>query len=201
MGSRPLRERLHEALQLQVPYQERSLPEKVWAAFQKARPAAVLALFSEDPGRFLFILRSAKLESHAGQIAFPGGMIDAGDSSPLAAALRETEEELGIAPSCIEPLGALPELLTVTGFRVVPWVGRLLVDPSRLEFRPNPEEIEEYFWVDLETLQQPENFRFEAVARGPVRLQTPVFHVEGRRIWGATGAMVRNLLDRLARVP
>jgi 8-oxo-dGTP pyrophosphatase MutT (NUDIX family) len=193
-------QRLRASLTLELPYVARPLAEKVLASFRRARPAAVFILFSPAPCRLLFILRSATVESHAGQIAFPGGMIDPGDASPLDAALRELEEELGVTRECVEPLGALPELLTVTGFRVIPFVGKLLLEPERLEFRPNADEIAEHFWLDLEALQKPGVFRMEAVARGPVRLQTPVFELEGRRVWGATGAMVRNLLDRLAKV-
>jgi len=195
-----LSDQLREALSLDLPYGERSIPEKVLAAFQKARPAAVLALFAEDPDRFLFILRAASLESHAGQIAFPGGMIDPGDQDSLDAALRETEEELGLARSCIEPFGSLPELLTVTGFRVTPWVGKLAIDPERLVLTPNAAEIAEFFWVELSQLQAPGVFQMEAVSRGPVKLKTPAFTFGNRRIWGATGAMVRNLLDRLEHV-
>ena len=93
----------------------------------KARPAAVLVplVMREDELTVLLTQRTDHLSSHAGQVAFPGGRIDPGDDGPIAAALRETEEETGIARSYVEPLGFLDTYLTGTSYRVVPVVGLL----------------------------------------------------------------------------
>ncbi|NUS39560.1 MAG: CoA pyrophosphatase, partial [Lysobacter sp.] len=100
----------------------------------------------------LLTRRTEDLRHHAGQVSFPGGRIEPGDRDAIAAALRETEEEVGIAANQLSPLGFLDPLATVSGFRVLPVVA--LVDPA-YEARPDPREVADVFEVPLATLLDP----------------------------------------------
>lgn len=159
------------------------------------RPAAVLVpvwLRPEGAGVIL-TKRSSHLKHHPGQIAFPGGKVDATDASPEAAALRETQEEIGLPTSRVQIIGTLPVHETVTGFAITPFVG-LIHGP----FIPIPEagEVEEVFTVPLSHVLDPARFsierrqwmgvwrRYYAVPHGP------------HYIWGATARILRGLAER-----
>jgi len=159
-------------------------------------PAAVLVGLREHRcgWRVLLTRRQDALRHHGGQISFPGGRVDAGDSGPLAAALRETVEEVGLPSTAIEPLGWLDPYATITGFHVFPLVAAL--DPAAA-LQPNPGEVAEAFEVPLDFLLDPANARAVAVEwRGRER-RLVEFHWGGHRIWGATAAMLVNLRERL----
>lgn len=161
------------------------------------RPAAVLVGLREHANGTAVLLtrRQDALRHHAGQISFPGGRIDAEDGTPLAAALRETHEEVGLPPSAIEPIGWLDPYATITGYHVFPLVARL--DPER-PLRPNADEVAEAFEVPLDFLLDPANARDVSMAwRGRQRALVE-FGWGGHRIWGATAAMLVNLRERLA---
>ena len=160
------------------------------------RPAAVLVpiwLRPEGAGVIL-TKRSSRLKHHPGQIAFPGGKVDATDAGPESAALRETQEEIGLDPSRVQILGTLPVHETVTGFAVTPFVGLI-----RGPFSPIPEagEVEEAFTVPLSHVLDPARFsierrqwmgvwrRYHAVPHGPYY------------IWGATARILRGLAERM----
>jgi 8-oxo-dGTP pyrophosphatase MutT (NUDIX family) len=156
------------------------------------RPSAVLVLFAEGPGGpdLLFIQRSDELRLHAGQPAFPGGAIDAADSGPVAAALREAAEEVGVDPAGVEVVGTLPELfIPPTGFRVVPvlawWRQPVAVAPV------DSGEVAAVERVSVRELADP-------AARTMVRVRdgrtTPAFRVRGMVIWGFTAMLVDRLL-------
>lgn len=162
------------------------------------RPAAVLVPIVQrgDALTVLFTRRAGHLRTHAGQVSFPGGAIDAGDADAIAAALRETEEETGILPADVEPFGFLDGFDTVSGFHVFPVTG--FVRGGYLS-RMHEAEVEEIFEVPLEFLLAPANLRRERIDwRGRARTIF-AFEWEGRRIWGATAAMLKNLIDRLER--
>ncbi len=111
------------------------------------RPAAVLVpVIDRSEPTVLLTLRTAELASHAGQVAFPGGKIDPADESPVAAALREAKEEIGLAPGLIEPIGYLDLYLTFSGFRILPTVARVKPDFTLML---NPREVVETFEVPL----------------------------------------------------
>lgn len=184
-----LRERLLSALSHEVAYRERAIPES-------AREAAVLMLWTPDES-LLLTVRTDTVETHKGQIAFPGGMRDEGDGDAIATALREAREEVGVEPGGIEILGALPPLGTVTGFRVTPVIGFWKGSGVRPEIRPNSAEIAESFWVSLSELQAPGVHWREHIERGAFRYPIEVYQVRQYRIWGATGAMIRNLMERM----
>jgi 8-oxo-dGTP pyrophosphatase MutT (NUDIX family) len=164
------------------------------------REAAVVVpvtLHAASPA-LVFTRRPDTLRRHAGQISFPGGVRDPGDLTPLHAALRELEEEVGVRPEQLEVLGMLDEIPTITEFRVVPFVGRLAAGTA---LDPNPEEIAEVIEVPFSALQEPARQR---VARRMVRgAERDVYFFEyaGHTIWGATARIVRNLLDVTADLP
>jgi 8-oxo-dGTP pyrophosphatase MutT (NUDIX family) len=172
-------------------------PEVVRSLFPAPlTPAAVLVpLVERSEGLTVLLTRRADhLKDHPGQISLPGGRISAGDADPLAAALRETREELGIGAALIEIAGYLPPHAVVTGFAVTPVVGFL---PPVFDLRPEPLEVAEAFEVPLAFLGDPVN----AIAgRRRVRdLELPVWEYRfGRhRIWGATAHILKSLMDKL----
>ena len=165
------------------------------AVLARARPAAVLAPVVARPEGLsvLLTLRASHLRAHSGQIAFPGGKIDEGES-PLAAALREALEEIGLEARFIEPLGWLDLYLTGTGFRIAPLVA--LVDP-RFTLAVNVREVDEVFETPFAFLMDPANHRLdEREWQGRIRRFYAMPH-EGRYIWGATAGILRNMYEKL----
>jgi len=158
--------------------------------------AAVLIAITDRPRPGVILtVRRDDLRTHAGQIAFPGGSIDAADRSPEEAALRETEEEIGLAPTRVELSGALTPVSTfVTGYRVHPFVG-LVPDPLELGLEPNPSEVETVLTVSLEKVR--EGYEMRRLVRRGVPIHTPTYEVEGQLIWGATARILGDLLDRV----
>jgi 8-oxo-dGTP pyrophosphatase MutT (NUDIX family) len=170
------------------------------AAWERAgvvasRPAAVLVpvVDGETPSVIL-TLRTADLPSHAGQIAFPGGKIDPHDETPLGAALREAEEEIGLAPALVEPLGYLDLYLTFSGFRILPTVAR--VAPG-YALTLNKSEVSEVFEVPLAFLMGPENHQRHSRDWKGITRHYYAMPYEDRYIWGVTAGILRNLYERL----
>jgi 8-oxo-dGTP pyrophosphatase MutT (NUDIX family) len=160
------------------------------------KPAAVLAPIVRRPQGWTMLLtqRTADMPTHAGQIAFPGGRIQPEDAGPVAAALRETEEEVGIAASFITPIGAIPPYETVTGFSVTPIIG--FVEPG-FELKPDPREVADVFEAPLSFLLDPANHeRHSREWQGGTRAYY-VMPWQNRFIWGATAGMIKLLYDRL----
>ena len=138
--------------------------------------------------------RAALLKHHPGQVAFPGGKQEPGDATPLAAALREAEEEIGLHPGEVEVLGGLDPHETVTSFAVRPFVG--LVDPG---FRavPDPGEVEEVFEVPLAFALDPANLQVHGRVWQGVLRRYYVIPYGPHYIWGATARMLKALSDRV----
>lgn len=164
------------------------------------RPAAVLVgLVPREAGLSVVLtLRNAGLRHHAGQVSFPGGRVEPDDDGPLAAALREAQEEIALEPARVQPLGWLDPLATITGFRVSPLVALVEADTR---FEPDPNEVASVFEVPLAHLLAPSNLhRVEIQFRGrPRHVLEYVPHEGGARIWGATASMLQNFIDRLHR--
>jgi 8-oxo-dGTP pyrophosphatase MutT (NUDIX family) len=167
---------------------------------EEPRPAAVLVPLVPREGGLHMLLteRQPHLRRHAGQVAFPGGRIDETDESPIAAALRETEEETGIPPSFVEPLGFLDTYLTSTNYRVMPVVA--LLRPG-FTVTPQAEEVADVFEVPLAFLMDP--LSHERHSRDWQGLQRHYYAMpwQGRYIWGATAGMIRNLYSLMYERP
>jgi 8-oxo-dGTP pyrophosphatase MutT (NUDIX family) len=165
------------------------------AGVSATKPAAVLIpIIDRSQPMVLLTIRTQELASHAGQVAFPGGKIDPGDESPRAAALREANEEIGLSPALVEPLGYLDLYLTFSGFRILPTVARVRPD---FTLALNPREVTETFEVPLDFLMKPANHRRESRDwKGMTREYFAISFGE-RYIWGITAGIVRNLYERI----
>jgi 8-oxo-dGTP pyrophosphatase MutT (NUDIX family) len=160
------------------------------------RPAAVLVpvLRHRDDITVLFTVRAPGLRDHSGQISFPGGKIDADDPSPLATALREAEEEIGLDRRYVRPLGHLDAYLSSSGYLVMPVVG--LIAPDHV-LRVNETEVSDVFEVPLSFLMDPSNHELHAREwKGRLR-QYYAIPFRDRYIWGVTAGIVRNMYERL----
>lgn len=160
-------------------------------------PAAVLVGFREGvQPRLVLTVRTAHLQSHAGQVAFPGGRSEPDDGSAVTTALRESEEEIGLDRAQVTPLGYLDCFETISGFCITPVVARIAQE-ARLY--PSPDEVAEVFEVPLDFILEPANLRrYTMEYRGQQRPMVEFVH-GGHRIWGATAAMLLNLLHRMGR--
>jgi 8-oxo-dGTP pyrophosphatase MutT (NUDIX family) len=168
------------------------------SSFESApRAAAVLVPVVKRPElSLLFTLRTDHLPAHAGQIAFPGGKIEEEDESPLAAALREAEEEIGLDPRLVEPLGFLDSYRTGTGYRITPVVA--LVDPG-FALTLNRNEVVDAFEVPLPFLMDARNHQVHARELGGRERRFYAMPYGDRFIWGATAGILKNMHERLFR--
>ena len=168
---------------------------EIIAREQPIRPAAVLIPVVDHPEpTVLLTQRSPNLSSHAGQIAFPGGKIDVTDASPLDAALREAEEEVGLDRSFVDPIGYLDVYGTAFGFRILPTVAR--VRPG-FTLKINEGEVDDAFEVPLAFLMDPTNHQLHSKEfRGMERSYYAMPFAE-RYIWGATAGILRVLYERI----
>lgn len=160
-----------------------------------SRDAAVLIAIRDWAGRpeILFTERPDHLDKHAGEISFPGGKIEASDASPRDTALRESHEEVGIEPTEVEIVGALPPVGTfVTSFRIQPFVG-LLSEGARPV--PNPDEVAAILTFGIEDLTS--GYAMRRLVRRGVPIRTPTFEVERHLIWGATARILTDFLRRI----
>lgn len=172
---------------------------ELWGEGTRLRQAAVLlpVVCRANELSMLFTRRNEDLRHHGGQVSFPGGAVEAADSDVIAAALRETFEETGINSGFIEPVGYLDCLDTISGFCVSPVVA-LVRDGFELD--PDPGEVAEVFEVPLDFILEPGRMRrTEIVWRGKGR-EIFEFDHGGQRIWGATAAILQNLLRRLEAI-
>lgn len=150
----------------------------------------------ESEPHIIFTRRADELSHHAGQVSFPGGRVDHSDVDAVAAALRETHEEVGIEPQYLEPLAEQPIFITTTRFAMRPVVSR--VHPG-YKLQPNPDEVAEIFAVPLAQLMDPQQHRIHKLPY--YNAQEGVYFSidwQGRCIWGATAAVIRNLYHYLS---
>jgi 8-oxo-dGTP pyrophosphatase MutT (NUDIX family) len=188
-----LAERLRAALSSppSAPPLERDLVE---LRARASTPAAVLVAITDRPGPGVILtLRREHLRTHAGQVALPGGRIDPGEDA-VAAALREAQEELLLDPAQVEIVGAIEPYRTVTGYIVTPVIG---IIPPDLPLTPHEPEVADWFEAPLAFLLDPVNQQQRsALFQGRERHYYEI-NWNGRRIWGATAAMIVNLSRRL----
>ena len=165
-------------------------------AFPGARLSAVLVALADGPSgaEVLLTRRSRHLSNHKGEISFPGGRLDPGET-PVAAALREAHEEVGLDPAAVELVGELEHLNTVVSRSyIVPVVGRL---PSALPLHPASPEVERVLWLPLAELVRPDTYRSERWGRTPTDRLLHFFELDDETVWGATAHMLVELLQRV----
>jgi 8-oxo-dGTP pyrophosphatase MutT (NUDIX family) len=173
-------------------------PPREWRTRGGLRDAAVLApIFERDGADWLLLTeRRDDLPDHPGQVAFPGGARE-GDEDPIACALRESEEEIGLRAAEVEVLGRLQDRVSIAGFLVACFVGRV---PAPRDLRPDPREVARVLEIPLAHLRDEGRWRYEerTTPMGVFR-QVPRFTWEGPDVWGLTGVFVRDLLDVLGQ--
>ncbi len=170
------------------------LPKQPW------RPAAVLlplVIHAKEP-TVLLTRRTERLQDHAGQVSFPGGGREARDAGPVATALRETWEEIGLKPEQVEVAGYLRGYLTISGYTVTPVVG--LVQPG-FDLRLDALEVAQVFEVPLAFLADPANREVQTRELGGQKVGFYQYHYRDQLIWGATAAMLVNFLETLFAEP
>lgn len=172
---------------------------ELWSDDKPLRAAAVLLpVVCRGPSlSMLFTRRNERMRHHAGQVSFPGGALESGDADAIAAALRETREETGIDAGFVRPLGYLDCFDTISGFSVCPVVG-LVRDGFTLA--PDPSEVAEVFEVPLDYILAPERMRRQEIVWHGRPREIFEFEYAGQRIWGATAAILQNLLRRLESI-
>jgi 8-oxo-dGTP pyrophosphatase MutT (NUDIX family) len=178
---------------------------RVTADFSGVRPSAVLVLLADDAvgnAGVLLTRRSTALRNHAGEISFPGGRIDPGETE-VAAALREAHEEVGLDPAAVDIVGELDHLATVVSrSHIVPVIGRVA---AQLSLAPQSPEVERVLWVPLAELVRADTYRAErwVVAAGLGGAQDSrervlyFFELDDETVWGATARILIDLLSRL----
>ena len=188
-----LADRLREALagEASQPPLEGDYPEM--RAMAGVEAAVLIAITERENPGVLLTVRREHLRTHAGQIAFPGGRVDAGEDA-ITAALREAREEILLSPASVQVVGAIEPYRTVTGYVVTPVLG---VVPADLPLEPHEHEVAELFEAPLDILLDPSEQRLRtALFQGQERHYYEILWNE-RRIWGATAAMIVNLSRRL----
>lgn len=161
------------------------------------RAAVLVPILPQDSGHaFLLTKRTHKVETHKGQISFPGGVQHDADENPLQTALRETQEEIGLQPERISVLGEFDEYLSITGLIVAPFVG-WITEP--LHLLPNPDEVEEILRVPLNNFQDMQRLRVEKRIRSGVERNVYFYDCEGKEVWGLTAQIIRDLLKLIGK--
>jgi 8-oxo-dGTP pyrophosphatase MutT (NUDIX family) len=164
------------------------------AGVKATRPAAVLIPVVDRREPQVLLTQRTELPSHPGQIAFPGGKIDPHDATPAAAALREANEEIGLIPELIEPIGYLDLYLTFSGFRILPTVAR--VRPE-YQLTLNAAEVADAFEVPLAFLMDEQNHSLRSRDWKGIERRYYEMPFGERYIWGVTAGILRNLYDRI----
>lgn len=156
------------------------------------KQAAVMVLMTDEVSpQIIYTLRAKHLNQHAGEVCFPGGKWEIQDTSLLHTALRETHEEIGLAPALVDVLGALPARATKSGAMVQPFVGKI---PPDCRFQLNHHELEVLFSVPLAAFHQGIQVRTDIFERNGQRFRMPAYIYENYEIWGFTAGVTADLL-------
>jgi 8-oxo-dGTP pyrophosphatase MutT (NUDIX family) len=169
-------------------------PTGEWRSEPGLRDSAVLAVIVARDGedRLVFNRRRDDLPFHAGQICLPGGARE-GAEDAVACAVRETCEEMGVAPASLDVLGRLPDRVSIAGFKVAAFVARL---SGAARFAPRAEEVAEVFEVPCAAFADEARWGFTETSHPLARFsKVPCFAYEGRLVWGLTGILVRDFAD------
>jgi 8-oxo-dGTP pyrophosphatase MutT (NUDIX family) len=156
--------------------------------------AVLVPIVAREDLTVLFTQRTEHLPRHAGQIAFPGGKMEAGETEPLATALRETREEIGLDPAFIEPLGYLDAYHTGTGYRIVPVVALVR---KGFDLALDASEVADAFEVPLAFLMDPDNHQTHMRVLAGAERRYHAMPFQERYIWGATAGILKNMHERL----
>ncbi|MBT0669646.1 CoA pyrophosphatase [Novosphingobium profundi] len=186
-----VRRRFRDGMAAEVPYR---FTDPRTAQITEFTPAAVLVAFTErtEPG-MLLLHRPSSMRAHPGQVAFPGGRIDPGET-PIEAALREAQEELGIDPQAVRVVGTGDLYRTGSGYEITPVLG---VVPPDLEIVPNPAEVARWFEAPVDFVLDRANHVTKTLEwEGALREYVEILW-QGHRIWGVTGAIISTLSHRL----
>ncbi len=197
-GLEALRARLNDAAAEPPPWYLSGDEPRSPELAERLSPAGVLIALLQRPAGPTVVLttRAPHLTAHGGQISLPGGRMEISDVSAATAALREAEEEIGLAAERIEVVGSLGHYDTVTGFRVHPIVGWVAEPPAA--WRPDPAEVADIFEVPLAFVLEPANHRRGSYVRRGERRHFFVLPYEKRYIWGATAGILVNFARTLA---
>lgn len=159
-----------------------------------ADAAVAVALTDEARPQVLLTRRAAHMRLHAGEVAFPGGRCDPGDADLLATALRESNEEVALAPQDFDYVGPLAQRQTRAGLRVRALLG---VIPPGLPLRPNPDELDTLFYVPMDFFAEPANLQREVFAFGTEQRLLARYDWQGMRIWGLTAMMLMEMANKV----
>ena len=164
-------------------------------AYEGTAAAVLIAVTDRTEPGVILTQRPETMRRHPGQAAFPGGRVDVGDASVIAAALREAEEEIGLARHIPDVIGTVDLYRTITSYTITPV---LAVIPPDLALVANPHEVSDIFEVPLDFLLNPANHQAKTLDWNGQERRFFEMHWDGHRIWGATAAMIVNLSRRLA---
>lgn len=188
----PMSALIHQLRQRLQVYQ----PVDRWTdqALHKGEAAVLIAVTEADTPQIILTKRSERLSSHRGEVALPGGRLDPADASLVHAALRESQEEVGLPPEAVQVLGQLDPMVTRFGMKVTPVVGLV---PDDIALTPNPLELDAVFKVPLEFFLKDQRLRTDIGTIGGHRVRVPCWQYEHYEIWGVTAVILVMLMNKV----